>query len=376
MKKKQSAAKKKYAVGVPKEVKPKEGRVGLTPAAVAGALKASRCEKVLIQDGAGAVSGYSDEDYLAAGARIMKLGAFELYKQSDLIVKVKEIVSQEYHLLKDGQAVFTYLHPAANAEMIGVFLEKKILGISYDLVQTDDGKLPLLKPMSEVAGMLAIEHGIMSRPRGKSPVRNVTIVGAGISGYAALVRAREVGLFVKILDTNEVKLTAVKKAFPEEEVRTVKSTQLALIKALGETDLLVGAVLVPGGAAPKVVTRDMLKLMKPGTVIVDISIDQGGCFETSRPTTHDHPTFEVDGIVHYCVANMPGIVPRISTPKLVEATLPYFIEMLTKGLEPAEILTWSNALKRGIVTANGRLTNKQVARDIGLEYTCPEKALG
>jgi alanine dehydrogenase len=367
--------KKKYVVGVPKEVKPSEGRVGLTPEAAAEALKTERCEKVLVQDDAGVLSGYDEHAYLAVKALILKLGAHELYKRSDLIVKVKEIMPQEYHLLHEGQAVFTYLHPAANPEMIKVFLEKKILGISYDTIATDDGKLPVLKPMSEVAGMLAIDKGIASRRKDAEAVQNVTIIGGGVAGYAALERARQIGLNVKILDTNEERLRAIKAAFPEQEVRAIKSTPLTLISQLRGTQLLVGAVLVPGGTAPKVITREMLKLLEPGTVIVDISIDQGGCIATSHPTTHDNPTFEVDGIIHYCVANMPGCVPELATKKLVAAHLPYLIEMLTNGLEPAEIMTWSNALKRGVVTRNGHLTHEQVARDLKVEYVPLEKAL-
>jgi len=359
---------KRIIVGIPKEIKAREGRVGLTPEAVREIREND--VKVLVQAGAGFLSGFSDRDYRAAGAVIVK-DAAGVYGRADMIVKVKEPLPPEYDLLREKQAIFTYLHPAANPDMVWVFIRKRIVGVSYDLVQTDHGQLPLLRPMSVVAGMLAIDKGREIRPMAK----NVVIVGAGVAGCAALIRACKSGLAVKIFDTNEEKLAAVKKAFSEYKVWAIRSTQSSIINNLRGTDILVGAVLKTGGTAPKVITREMLKLLAKGTVVVDISIDQGGCFETSRATTHDEPTFEVDGIIHYCVANMPGCVPEISTPNLIEATLPYLLEMLKRGLEPAKILTWSKALKRGVVTVNGRLTNEQVSRDLMIPYVSLHKAI-
>ncbi len=358
-------------VGVPREVKDQEYRVGMTPAG-AHAL-ATAGHEVLIERGAGEGSGIPDEEYVAAGAQVVD-GAREVWETSEMVVKVKEPVSSEYDLIQQGQTLFTYLHLAPLPGLTDVLLRKEVTGIAYETVTGRDRRsLPLLTPMSEIAGRMATLVGAFyqQRPLGGRgtllsgvpgvPPSDVVILGGGIVGMNSARMALGLGARVTILDTNADQMRFLDNIF-HGAVTTLASNPLNLLTALGRADLLIGAVLIPGHSAPKLVTRAMLAEMKPRSVIVDVSVDQGGCFETTRPTTHSAPIFEVDGVVHYCVANMPGAVPRTSTFALNNVTLPYTLALAAKGAVAAAQA--DPGLLDGFNTFRGHITSEPVAHSL------------
>lgn len=357
-------------VGVPKEVKEREFRVGLTPAGVQ-ALKDAGCD-VVVEQGAGEGSGIPDEEYVRAGAR---LGTREEAWSADLVVKVKEPQPEEYGYFREGMILFAYLHLAANRQLTEALLDSGITAVAYETIQLDGGGLPLLAPMSEVAGRMAIQIGahFLEKPNGGAgvllggvpgvPSARVVIVGGGTVGTQAAKMAVGLGADVTILDIDGTRLRYLDDLFGGR-VKTVMSNAYNLAEAVRAADLVIGAVLVPGARAPKLVTRGMVSQMRPGAVIVDVAVDQGGCVETiDRATTHDDPTYVVDGVVHYAVANIPGAVPRTSTFALTNATLPYVIKLARGGIRAAED---DRPLLRGINVTNGRLTCWGVAEAFGL----------
>ncbi|TWF81321.1 L-alanine dehydrogenase [Pseudonocardia hierapolitana] len=369
-------------IGVPREVKNHEYRVALTPA---GAQELTRAgHHVLVERGAGVGSSISDADFEAAGARIVGgangNGADEVWASADLLLKVKEPIEQEYHRLRRGQVLFTYLHLAASEECTQALLAAGTTAIAYETVRLPDGSLPLLAPMSEVAGRLAPQAGANALMRaaggrgvllgGVPGVRpaNVVVIGAGVAGQNAVAMAVGLGADVTVLDLDITKLRQVDERYAGR-VRTLASNNHELEKACLDADLVIGAVLVPGARAPRLVSNDLVRRMKPGSVLVDIAIDQGGCFEDSRPTTHADPTYTVHGSVFYCVANMPGAVPHTSTYALTNATLPYVLRLANLGW--ADALAADPALAAGLSTHHGALTNLQVAHDLGLPYADP-----
>lgn len=361
-------------VGIPKEIKTREGRVALTPVGVRTLVHHGH--RVSVEKSAGAGSGIPDASYAQAGANIID-SAEKLWAESDMIVKVKEPIEEEYAMLRQGQLIFTYLHLAANEELTRELLSRKVIGIAYETIQLDDGSLPLLAPMSAVAGRLAIQvgctcletiHGgkgiLLSGVPGVHPGR-VTIIGAGISGINAAHLAVGMGAQVSILDISQKRLNYLEDIFHSRSVLLMANAgnvEESVIRA----DLVIASVLIPGAKAPHLITRELLRKMEPGSVLVDIAIDQGGCAETSRPTTHDCPTYVEEGIVHYCVANMPGAVPRTSTFALTNATIPYVIELADKGFEKA--IKENPALRKGLNVHTGRLTNCEVAKALGFEF--------
>ena len=361
-------------IGVPKEIKEKEFRVGIVPAGVKTLV--DRGHTVLIETAAGAGSGISDEEFSRAGAEIIA-SAPPIFERAEMIVKVKEPLPPEYPLLRNDLILFTYLHLAPLPTLTDVLLEKQITGVAYETVQNDDGFLPLLAPMSSVAGRMAIQVGAhhLEKQQGGSgillggvpgvPRGHVTILGSGTVGTQAAAMATGLNAEVTILGRNLKRLGELDELF-QGRVQTMVANRYNIEAELARADLVVGAVLVPGGTAPRLITRQMLGLMKPGSVIVDVSIDQGGCAETSRPTTHAAPTFQVDGIIHYCVANMPGGVPRTSTIALTNATLPLALEIADQGLVAAAIR--NPALGRGINIYQGILTNREIAEAQGKQW--------
>ncbi len=368
-------------IGVPKEIKVHEYRVGLTPAGVRE-LKANGHE-IMIQTQAGAAIGLGDEIYRAAGAEIVG-GPDEIYSRADMVIKVKEPQPSETRLLREGQVLFTYLHLAPDPDQTKGLVESKCVAIAYETVTDGRGGLPLLAPMSEVAGRMSIQAGAhaMEKAQGGTGVllggvpgvapAEVVVIGGGVVGYNAARVAVGMGANVTILDRSISRLAWLDDSFGGR-LTTMFSTRDAVDQYVRTADLVIGAVLVPGAAAPKLVTREMLKSMKPGTVIVDVAIDQGGCFETSRPTTHQQPTYVVDGIVHYCVANMPGGVARTSTFALTNATLPFALALANKGYRKA-LLDDPN-LREGLNVHLGQLTYKAVAEALGYDYTPTHEAL-
>ena len=361
-------------IGTPKEIKNHEYRVGLTPAGVRE-LKAHGHE-VMIQKGAGLGIGLADEAYVAVGAEIVAT-AEEVFARADMIIKVKEPQAVECKMLRPGQLLYTYLHLAPDPEQTKGLVESGCVAIAYETVTDPRGGLPLLAPMSEVAGRMSIQAGAhaMEKAQGGNGVlmggvpgvvpADVVVIGGGVVGYNAARVAVGMGAKVTILDRSLPRLGWLDTVF-EGRLKTLYSTADALEACLKDADLVIGAVLVPGAAAPKLVTRAMLKLMKPGTVMCDVAIDQGGCFETSRATTHQNPTYVEEQIVHYCVANMPGGVARTSTFALTNATLPYAIALANKGYRQA--LTDDPHLREGLNVANGRVTYKAVADVLGYSY--------
>ena len=354
-------------IGVPKELKNNENRVGMTPAGVAELVK--RGHSVTVQHTAGEGSGFSDEDYVAAGAVIAPT-IEETYAAADMIVKVKEPIEPEYPLVKEGQLVFTYFHFASDLELTKAMIDRKGVCLAYETVQTKDGALPLLIPMSEVAGRMATINGayflqktkggkgkLICGVPGVKPVK-VLVLGGGIVGQAAAKVAAGMGANVVIADISLPRLRELSLSMPAN-VDTLYSSAHNIRKELPDTDIVIGSVLVPGDKAPHLITRDMLKLMEPGSVLVDVAIDQGGCFETSHPTTHSNPVYEVDGIVHYCVANIPGAVPNTSTFALTNATLKYVIALADKGWRKA--CEEDPALKAGLNIVEGEVVFKAVA---------------
>lgn len=368
-------------IGVPTEVKNNENRVAMTPAGVVNLSLYGH--EVFMQSGAGIGSGFTDEDYKAAGAHIVET-AEEAWAQ-EMIMKVKEPTPSEYGFFREGMILFTYLHLAPEAELTKALLESKVAGIAYETVQLANNSLPLLTPMSEVAGKMSTQigaqflekihggggillGGIPGVSRGK-----VTIVGGGVAGTNAAKVAVGMGAAVTILDLNPDRLRQLDDLFGGD-VQTLISNPLHIAESVKEADLVIGAVLIPGAKAPKLVTEEMIKSMKPGSVVVDIAIDQGGIFETSdRITTHDNPTYIKHDVVHYAVANMPGAVPRTSTMGLTNVTVPYAVQIANKGFEKA--VRENEALKKGVNTFQGHVTYKAVADDQGLEYKSVDELL-
>jgi alanine dehydrogenase len=368
-------------IGVPKEIKDNEFRVGLTPSSVAELVQSGH--KVLVQTTAGIGSGLGDDEYVAAGATIANSPG-EIFERADMIVKVKEPLAGERKMLRSGQILFTYLHLAPDLQQTKDLIASQATCIAYETVTSPSGGLPLLTPMSEVAGRLAPQVGAHCLEKGTGgrgvllggvpgvPAADVVILGGGVSGTHAATIALGMGANVTVVDRNPEALRRLEFHFGTG-VRTIFSTRSAIAEIAKRADLLIGAVLVPGAAAPKLVTREMVATMKPGAVIVDIAIDQGGCCETSRPTTHSDPTYVVDGIVHYCVTNMPGAVARTSTFALNNATLPFVLALAEKGLKAA--MTADVHLRNGLNVHAGRLTCKPVAEALGLDWTSAEAAL-
>lgn len=361
-------------IGVPKEIKNNENRVAMTPAGV-DELKHNG-HTVYVQHTAGEGSGFSDDEYIAAGAQILPT-IEAVYDIAEMIVKVKEPIEPEYKLIKKDQVVFTYFHFASDRKLTEAMIASRGVCIAYETVRLADHSLPLLVPMSEVAGRMSIQEGarFLEKPQGGKgillggvpgvPPAKVLVLGAGVVGRNAALMAVGLGADVTIADISLPTLRHVAETMPR--VKTLYSSRHNIESQLPDVDLVVGSVLIPGAKAPKLITRDMLKLMRPGSVIVDVAIDQGGCFETSRPTTHSEPTYVVDGVVHYAVANIPGAVPRTSTLALTNATLPYAVRLANKGWRQA--CREDAALAQGVNMVDGKVTFPAVAEAWGLEYT-------
>ena len=364
-------------VGIPTEIKNNEYRVAITPAGVAELVH--RGHEVIIESGAGEGSAITDADYKRVGAQMIET-ADEVWAEADLLLKVKEPIEAEYSRLRKGQTLFTYLHLAASKPCTDALLASGTTSIAYETVQTADGALPLLAPMSEVAGRLAAQvgayhlmrtHGgrgvLMGGVPGTAPA-NVVVIGGGMAGDNAAAIAKGMGARVTVFDLNINTLRKIDAEYGGS-IETRYSSRLDLEDAVKEADLVIGAVLVPGAKAPKLVTNSTVAHMKPGAVLVDIAIDQGGCFEDSRPTTHDDPTFAVHDTLFYCVANMPGAVPRTSTYALTNSTLPYVLKLADKGWQAA--CKADPALAKGLSTHDGALLSEQVAADLDLPFTDP-----
>ena len=368
-------------VGLPKEIKDNEYRVGLTPAGVRALTDAGH--KVVVERSAGEGSGFDDDLYERAGATLRD-SADEVWEQGEMVVKVKEPIAPEYPRMREGQLLFTYLHLAPDRELTKQLLERKVTGIAYETITDKRGGLPLLTPMSEVAGRMAVQVGAhylekMSGGRGillggvpGVPAAHVVIIGGGVVGTNAAKMAVGMGAHVTIIDTNLDRLRELDDIFLSK-ISTLASSAYMIHDAISQADLIIGAVLVPGAAAPRLVTRNMLKDVPNGAVIVDVAVDQGGCIETTHPTTHSNPTYYVEGVLHYCVANMPGAVPRTSTFALTNATLPYALKLANKGF--IEAIMSDPGLKAGVNTYAGHVTYEAVARDQELEYTPVDEIL-
>ncbi len=362
-------------VGLPKEIKDNEYRVGLTPAGVRALTDSGH--KVVVERNAGDGSGFADSLYQRAGATILQT-ADEVWAQGEMIVKVKEPIAPEYPRMREGQLLFTYLHLAPDYELTEQLLKRKVTGIAYETITDRRGALPLLTPMSEVAGRMAIQVGAhylekMSGGGGVLlggvpgvPAARVVIIGGGVVGTNAAKIAVGMGAHVTIIDNNLDRLRELDDIFLSK-ISTLASNAYMIQDAISTADLIVGAVLVPGGAAPKLVTRGMLKDVPRGAVIVDVAVDQGGCIETTHPTTHSNPTYYVEDVLHYCVANMPGAVPRTSTFALTNATLPYALRIANKGFINA--IASDEGLRAGVNTYAGKLTYEAVALAQQREYT-------
>ncbi|MDZ7645380.1 MAG: alanine dehydrogenase [Woeseiaceae bacterium] len=368
-------------VGVPKEIKVLEYRVGMVPAGVRELVHDGH--EVVVETGAGEGIGMTDADYEAAGATVVKKAA-EVFEQAELIVKVKEPQLDECKMLREGQVLFTYLHLAADPKQAEALVKSGVTAIAYETVTAKDGSLPLLTPMSEVAGRLSIQAGAFALQKanggrgvllggvpGVAP-GNVVVIGGGVAGTHAAEMAIGLGAAVTILDRSVPRLRQL-DAIYGGRIRTQYSTKQAIDELMPEADLVVGAVLIAGAAAPKLVTKEHVKTMRAGSVLVDISIDQGGCFETSRPTTHAEPTYTVDDVVHYCVTNMPGAVPRTSTFALTNVTLPFVKSLACHGWR--EALSRDSHLAQGLNVHAGHVNHEAVARDLGYEYLSAEDAL-
>lgn len=361
-------------IGVPKEIKNNENRVGMTPSGVAEVVKQGH--RVFIQHTAGINSGFPDEAYQAVGAHILPT-IEDIYATAEMIVKVKEPIITEYNLIRKGQLLFTYFHFASDRELTLAMLSNKSICLAYETVEEADHTLPLLIPMSEVAGRMSIQEGarFLEKPQGGKgkllggvpgvrPAR-VLILGGGVVGTNAAQMAAGMGAEVLITDINLTRLRYLSEVLPKN-VKTLYSSMHNIRMELPNIDLVIGSVLIPGDKAPHLITKDMLKMMKPGTVLVDVAIDQGGCFETSHPTTHSEPTYVVDDIVHYAVANIPGAVPFTSTMALTNSTLPYTVALADKGWQKA--CKDDPALAQGLNVVEGKVTYKAVADVFGLEY--------
>ena len=361
-------------IGIPTEVKVAERRVAVTPPGVRTLVQGKH--EVLLQLGAGLGSGFSDESYMQAGAR-MEPTSEEVWGKSDMIIKVKEPLPPEYDLMRKDQILFTYLHLAACKALAAKLVEKKVVAIAYETIQTPNGSLPLLAPMSAVAGRLSVQAGaycleaktggmgiLLSGVPGVRPAY-VVIIGAGVAGLHACFGAAGNGARVTIMDINQERLYYIDDIM-RGSVTTLMSSEGTLEEEVLKADLVISSVLIPGATAPKLISRDLLKRMKPGAAIVDIAIDQGGSCETSRPTTHEEPTYVEEGIVHYCVTNMPGAVPRTSTMALTNATLPYVLQIANLGYEKA--MKENSAIAKGMNVIKGNVVHKAVAESVGLPY--------
>ena len=361
-------------IGIPKEIKNNENRVGMTPSGVREMIKHGH--PVYVQASAGVNSGFDDAAYIAVGAKILPT-IEEVYAVAEMIVKVKEPIASEYKLVRNGQLVFTYFHFASSEQLTKAMIESGAVCCAYETVERSDRSLPLLIPMSEVAGRMATQEGcyFLERPRGGKgklmggvpgvKPANVLVIGGGVVGTAAARMAAGMGADVTICDISLPRLAYLTDIMPKN-VKTLMSSEYNIREELKRADLVVGSVLIPGAKAPKLVTRDMLSLMQPGTVMVDVAIDQGGCFETSHPTTHEEPTYYVDGMLHYCVANIPGAVPYTSTLALTNATLPYALQLADKGWRKA--CSDNEELRKGLNVVEGKVVYKEVAKAWGLEY--------
>ncbi len=368
-------------IGVPKEIKANENRVALLPVGASTLIKNGH--KVVVETKAGIGSGFSDEDYKAVGAEIASAPK-EIYAAAEMIMKVKEPIAPEYKLIRKGQVLFTYFHFAASKELTEAMMASKCVAIAYETVQKADRSLPLLIPMSEVAGRMAPQEGakylekamggrgiLLGGVPGTGPAE-VMVLGGGIVGTNAAKIAAGFGAKVTIYDNNLFRLRYLDDVMPKN-VTTMMSNDYYIRAGLPKADLVIGAVLIPGAKAPKLVTREMLSLMKEGSVIVDVSVDQGGCIETCKPTTHENPTFVIDGVLHYCVANMPGAVPHTSTLALTNATLPYAVEIANKGYEAA--IKTNPEVKLGLNMIDGKITYKGVAEAFNLESHAVESII-
>jgi len=362
-------------IGLPKEIKDNEYRVGLTPAGVRAFTDAGH--NVFVEKAAGEGSGFGNESYEKAGAKILDT-ADDIWGEGDMIVKVKEPVAPEYPRMRENQLLFTYLHLAPEPELTKQLMERKVSGVAYETITDTKGTLPLLTPMSEVAGRMSVQVGAtylekMNGGRGillggvpGVTAGRVVIIGGGVVGTEAAKMAIGLGAHVTIIDRNLDRLRQLDDIFLSK-VQTLASSRYAIEEAISHADLIIGAVLVVGAAAPKLVTREMLKLIPNGAVLVDVAVDQGGCFETTHATTHSNPTYYEEGVLHYCVANMPGAVPRTSTFALTNATLPYALDLANKGFEKA--IREDKGLLEGVNTFGGKLTYEAVATSQNLKYT-------
>ncbi len=368
-------------IGVPKEIKPQENRIGLTPDSVKTLV--SEGHEVLVEYNGGFEAGFENDQYKNAGAKIVDK-ATDIFNDAEIIVKVKEPQKVEVDMIRENQIIYTYLHLAAAKELTEGLIKSKSINIAYETVTDDNGRLPLLAPMSAVAGRMSVQAGahcleknqkgrgvLLSGAPGGEPA-NVLILGGGVVGENAAIIATGMRAKVHIVDKSEARLKQLKEMFGDKIIPE-QSDKIDLNKLVAEADLLVGGVLIPGAEAPKLVTKDMLKLMKRGSVIVDVAIDQGGCVETSKPTTHGDPTYIVDDIVHYCVANMPGGVPRTSTFALNQATLPYLVKLANKGYQKA--LGEDKNFLAGLNIYKGHVTYKAVAEVFGHQYVDPGEAI-
>jgi len=362
-------------IGLPKEIKDNEYRVGLTPAGVRAFTDAGH--NVFVEKSAGEGSGFSNELYEKAGATMLET-ADDVWGEGDMIVKVKEPVAPEYARMRENQLLFTYLHLAPEPELTKQLMQRKVSGVAYETITDERGTLPLLTPMSEVAGRMSVQVGAtylekMNGGRGillggvpGVTAGRVVIIGGGVVGTEAAKMAIGLGAHVTIIDRNLDRLRQLDDIFLSK-VQTLASSRYAIEEAISHADLIIGAVLVVGAAAPKLVTREMLKMIPNGAVLVDVAVDQGGCFETTHATTHSNPTYYEEGVLHYCVANMPGAVPRTSTFALTNATLPYALDLANKGLEQA--IKEDKGLLEGVNTFGGKLTYEAVATSQNLQYT-------
>jgi alanine dehydrogenase len=368
-------------IGVPKEIKNNENRIALTPAGAAELVK--RGHTVYVQNGGGIGSGFSDETYIATGA-FMLPSIEEIYGIAEMIMKVKEPIEQEYKLVKKGQIIYTYFHFASSEELTMAMIRSGAICLAYETVELPDHTLPLLVPMSEVAGRMSVQQGakylektfggsgiLLGGVPGVTPAK-VLVIGGGVVGTEAAKMAAGLGADVTIMDLDLPRLRYLADIMPAN-VKTMMSNEYNIREMVQTHDLIVGAVLIPGAKAPKLVTRDMLKTMRPGTVLVDVAVDQGGCFETTKATTHANPTFTIDDVIHYCVANMPGAVPRTSTLALTNSTLPFGIQLAGKGWQKA--CRENASLAKGLNVVDGKVVYEGVAEAFNLPFTPPETIL-
>ena len=366
-------------IGVPKEIKPQENRIGLTPDSVKTLV--SEGHEVLIENNGGFEAGFENDQYIKSGAKIVEK-AYDIFNDAEIIVKVKEPQNVEVKMIRENQIIYTYLHLAAAKELTEGLVKSKSINIAYETVTDDNGRLPLLAPMSAVAGRMSVQagaHCLEKNQNGRGLLLGgapgvsggtVVILGGGVVGENAAIIATGMQAKVHIVDKSEARLKQLTRMFGDKIIPE-QSDKIDINKLVASADLLIGGVLIPGAEAPKLVTKNMLKLMKRGSVIVDVAIDQGGCVETSKPTTHGDPTYIVDDVVHYCVANMPGGVPRTSTLALNNATLPFLVKLANKGYQ--EALSQDKNFLAGLNVFKGQVTYKAVADIFGYEYVDPTK---